>query len=112
MQWKKNSAEVEATCNVKIAGGLYKLLVICNKESTGKDSTRYKMHGIWKYQREHSTSHMQCKKARAGNRKLKATCTLKMQCKDFARHKSDDLVENKKNSAKWVSEDFCLGEMV
>ena len=36
------------------------------------------------------------KNARAGNRKMKATCILKMQCKDFVSYKSHDLVKNKK----------------
>ena len=37
MQWKKNSGEVQATCNVKIAEeGLYKVQVICFTETTGK----------------------------------------------------------------------------
>ena len=35
MQWKRNSAEIKAECNVKIAEG-----------ASQKDSTRCKMHGI------------------------------------------------------------------
>ena len=49
---------------------------------------------------------MQSKKARAGNCKMKPTCTVK-------RAMSHDLVENKKTfSAKWVSGDFRLSKMV
>ena len=37
MQWKKNSAQVQATCNVNLAKeGIYKVLVTCIKEVTGK----------------------------------------------------------------------------
>ena len=40
------------------------------------------------------------KNAGAGNRKMKITCSLKKQCKDLARYKSHDLVENKKKLMK------------
>ena len=47
MLWKKNSAEAQATCNVKIAEERsYKMLVTCIKKTTGKGF--YKVQGTEK----------------------------------------------------------------
>ena len=46
MQRQKNSGEVKATCNVKIAEeALYKVLVTCIKETTGKEF--HKVQAAW-----------------------------------------------------------------
>ena len=46
MQWKKNSAVVQATCNVKLEEeSLYKLLITCIKETAGKGFN--KVQAVW-----------------------------------------------------------------
>ena len=81
MQWKKNSGEVQATYNVKIAvEGLCKVLVTCIKETTGKGF--HKVQAAWTVKASERGFH-KCKSqamqkiARAGNRKMKTTCILR-----------------------------------
>ena len=66
MQLKKNSAEVQATCNVKIAEEvLYKVLVTCIKETTEKripQGTRCMQCKGIRNRIPQSASHMKCKK--------------------------------------------------
>ena len=96
--------------------GLYKMLVTCIKETTWKGF--HNVQAAWNVKASErgfhkGKSHTMQKMQEHEIARWKQLGFKKKQCKDFARYKSHDPVENKKQiSAKWVSEDFCLSEMV
>ena len=80
MQRQKNSGEVKATCNLKIAEeALYKVLVTCIKETAGKEF--HKVQAAWNVKApDKKIPQMQvtcnAKNARAENRMMKTTYIL------------------------------------